>query len=71
MAKPSSLYAIFKDYGKSEMFRCDGCQRVLSKKWSDDDAIAEMQQRFPGVDTSNVLLLCDDCVDKVKLKTSV
>lgn len=69
MTEAKSLYAIFKEYGKCETFTCDGCQRVFAKKWSDDDAVAEMRKRFSGKVKSDVLVLCDDCVKKVKLKT--
>ena len=69
MTKPPSLYAIFKNYGKQETFTCDGCKRVLKKAWSDDDALKEMQARFPTADYSDTLMFCDDCVEKMKLPT--
>jgi hypothetical protein len=68
MAKKSSMYAIFKEYGKQETFVCDRCQRVLPKGWSDDDALDEMRARFPGVDYGECYVVCDDCVDKIEIK---
>jgi hypothetical protein len=67
MAKSPPIYAIFKDYGKQETFRCDGCQRVLKKGWSDEDAVREMQTLYPEADPSETLIYCDDCIDDLGL----
>jgi hypothetical protein len=65
MAKQPPMYAIFKDYDKYETFTCDGCLRTLKKAWSDDTAIKEMRERFPGADDgSDYMVLCDGCNDK-------
>jgi hypothetical protein len=63
----SSLYAIFKDYGKQETFTCDVCTRALKKVWTDEEAIAEMQKRFPNADNADTLVVCDDCYVKFHL----
>jgi hypothetical protein len=66
MAKQPPIYAIFKDYDKYETFTCDGCLRVLNKARSDETAIKEMRERFPGQDDgSGYMVLCDDCNDKL------
>lgn len=66
MTKPPNMYAIFKNYGKAETFRCDSCRRVLKKAWSDEDAIQEKNALFPGTGEEGHMLLCDDCMEKIK-----
>jgi hypothetical protein len=55
------MYAIFNDFQSDTTFRCDMCQRVLGKSWSDEEAVEEMRSRFPGADRSDTLIVCDDC----------
>jgi hypothetical protein len=67
MEKSLSVFAISKSFGQEEKFRCDCCQRLLTKAWTDADAIAEMQQRFPGADASKSMILCDQCANELNL----
>jgi hypothetical protein len=55
------MFAIFKDFQSDLTFRCDMCQRVLGKSWSDEEAVEEMRSRFPGANRSEMLVVCDDC----------
>jgi hypothetical protein len=71
VTKSPPIYAIFKDYGKQESFRCDGCQRVLQKDWTDEDALEEMKENYGNTDTSETVVLCDDCMAIFKLKTGL
>jgi antirestriction protein len=64
------MFAIFKDYQADPTFRCDMCQRVLGKAWSDDEAVKEMHSRFPGATKSEVLVVCDDCNDSLQRSNS-
>jgi hypothetical protein len=57
------MFAIFKNYDKMQEFTCDMCQRVLKKAWSDKDAIAEMNRKYRGTDTSDTMVVCDDCMN--------
>ena len=58
--------AIFKDFGEPETFRCDRCKQVFPKGWSDEDALAEMRERFPGMQASAFSVLCDSCNEKLE-----
>jgi hypothetical protein len=69
VTKSPPIYAIFKDYGKQESFRCDGCKRVLQKDWTDEEAMDEMKENYGNIDTSDTVILCDDCVVIFNLKT--
>jgi hypothetical protein len=68
MLKEKTKYAIFKNFGEPETFRCDRCKRVFPKGWSDEDALAEMRERFPDMDASDVTILCDSCNEKLEQK---
>lgn len=68
MLKEKSTYAIFKDFGEPETFRCDRCKRVFPKGWSDENALAEMRERFPGMEASDFTVLCDSCNEKLELQ---
>jgi hypothetical protein len=70
MENSLSMFPISRSYGLEETFRCDGCQRVLKKAWTDADAMAEMQERFPGADASQTMILCDECVNELNLDAS-
>lgn len=68
MLKEKPRYAIFKDFGEPETFRCDRCKRVFPKGWSDEYALAEMRERFPGMDATDFTVLCDGCNEKLEQK---
>lgn len=44
-----------------ELYRCCLCRRVLVKGWSDAEAQAEFERRFPGEVYDGQCLFCDDC----------
>jgi hypothetical protein len=66
VTKLPTIYAIFKDYGKQESFRCDCCQRVLKKGWTDEDALDEMKENYGNIEASAIITLCDDCIATLK-----
>lgn len=68
MLKEKPKYAIFKDCEEPETFRCDRCKRVFPKGWSNEDALAEMRERFPGLEAGDFTVLCDSCNEKLELK---
>ena len=69
--KEKPKYALFKDFGEPEAFRCDKCKRVFPKGWSDEDALAEMRERFPGMEASDFTILCDSCNEKLEQKPGI
>ena len=44
-----------------ETYTCAACAGVFEKGWSDDEAEAELADAFPGFDTTECDLVCDDC----------
>lgn len=45
-------------------FQCAKCKRIFDKGWTDDEAEAEANQNFPGLDCNNAAeaaIICDDC----------
>jgi hypothetical protein len=42
-------------------FRCGVCLRVFEFEWSDEEALAEMRERFGDVPPEEQVVLCDDC----------
>lgn len=66
MVKGKPKYAICEDFGEPETFRCDRCNRIFPKGWSDEDALAEMLERFPGMKASDFTVLCDSCNEKLE-----
>ena len=49
---------------KPGQYRCDGCQGVFKKGWSDEEAKQEFYNDFPGdpIDETTALI-CDDCYE--------
>lgn len=46
---------------KAATFTCINCRGIFPKGWSDKEAKAEFQKKFPGHDISQAERLCDDC----------
>jgi hypothetical protein len=42
-------------------FTCACCGRSFKRNWSDEEAAAELGQRFPGFEPDDCALVCDDC----------
>ena len=52
--------------GMSETFTCDHCGGTFEKLWSDEEAAAEAEEFFPGIDVSDPRdagIVCDECVE--------
>jgi hypothetical protein len=48
----------------SGTFTCASCGDTFDKGWSDEEAAAEAQENFPGIDIGNpdeASVVCDDC----------
>ena len=50
----------------ADMYTCEMCKGTYEKEWSDEEAQAEAERLFPGMDHSDMVLLCDDCYQKVQ-----
>lgn len=42
-------------------YRCCACGGIFAKGWSDNEAQAELAATFPGANTEDCDLVCDDC----------
>ena len=48
----------------TETFTCDSCGDTLPKGWTDEEAAAEAEELFPGIDVTDPAeagVVCDDC----------
>jgi hypothetical protein len=48
-----------------DTFTCAVCHGTFEKGWSDDEAKEELSNTFPGFDTDECDLVCDDCFKKM------
>ena len=49
----------------SEKYICSICKNEYEKKWSDEEAIEEMNDNFGDIPTSDCGIVCDDCYKKM------
>ena len=52
----------------TDTFICDNCGDVFDKVWSDEEAAAEAEELFPGIDVSNPAetgIVCDGCYQHI------
>jgi len=52
----------------SETFTCESCGRTFPKGWSDEEAAAEAEELFPGInpdDPAEAGTVCDDCFHRI------
>lgn len=52
----------------SETFTCASCGDTHEKGWSDEEAAAEAQQNFPGIDITDpdeAPVVCDSCYEHI------
>ena len=52
----------------SGTFTCDNCGKTFDSDWSDEEAAAEAQENFPGIDISDrdeAGVVCDDCYQHI------
>jgi hypothetical protein len=45
----------------AETYLCEECGGRFEKAWSDDEAAAERETLFPGVEIADCAVVCDDC----------
>ena len=52
----------------SETFTCESCGKTLEKGWTDEEAAAEAEGLFPGIDLSDPAeagTVCDACFQHI------
>lgn len=52
----------------SETFTCESCGETFPKGWTDEEAAAEAQELFPGIDPGDPAeagTVCDDCYQRI------
>ena len=50
----------------TDTFTCDNCGDVFDKVWSDEEAAAEAEELFPGIDVGTEAgIVCDDCYQHI------
>ena len=47
-------------------YKCEICEGVFEKGWSDEEASAELGKNFPGHAEEDCGLVCDDCYEKMR-----
>jgi hypothetical protein len=45
-------------------FQCSSCGEIFEKAWTDEEALAELQENFPDNDPNECDLICEDCFQK-------
>ena len=59
---------------QGEMFTCANCGATHEKGWSDEEAAAEAEENFPGIDVSDpdeAPVVCDDCYQRIMARARV
>jgi len=46
-------------------YQCAECKGVFEKGWSDDEALAESDSKFPTVALEDMAVVCDDCFNQM------
>ncbi len=57
-----------KNESVTDTFTCDNCHRTFDKTWSDEEAAAEAQENFPGIDITDpdeAGVVCDACFQAI------
>jgi DNA-directed RNA polymerase subunit RPC12/RpoP len=50
---------------KTNEYKCTACGGVFEKGWSDDEAVAELNETFGSVPMEDCGIVCDDCYRKM------
>jgi hypothetical protein len=48
-----------------KQYTCAICNGTFNMGWSDDEAIAELKEEFPGVDIEDCSIVCDNCYKRM------
>ena len=47
-------------------YQCAECGEDFICEWSDEEAITEYKENFPGMENEETVLVCDECFNQVK-----
>lgn len=50
----------------ADMYTCEMCRGTFEKEWTDEEAMEEAKKLFPGMDFSDMAVLCDDCFQRIQ-----
>lgn len=50
---------------KEDEYRCSVCHKVFQKGQTDEEALKEKEDIFPGIDVEDCDLVCDDCFEEM------
>jgi len=50
-------------------YRCEWCNGIFDKGWSDEEAMAEKERDFEAVPMEACAVVCDDCYQKCRPDT--
>jgi len=51
----------------SNTYTCAMCKRTFNKGWTESEAEKELANNFPGFETDDCDLVCDDCYKELGL----
>ena len=49
----------------AELFTCSNCGGEFEKAWTDEEAAAEKEDKFPDASYDEMTLVCGDCYDEL------
>lgn len=50
---------------KKETYECEYCHGVFEFEWTEEEALAEMQETFGELPEEDQAIVCDDCYNKI------
>lgn len=53
-----------------DTFICAECGGTFEKGWTDEEAAAECQERFPGNQLDQCAVVCDECYQRIIASSS-
>lgn len=55
----------------SNKYQCAECGGVFEKGWTEEEAVAEMQENFGAIDVKDCVLVCDDCYQRTMAERAI
>lgn len=52
---------------KNNEFQCAVCKRRFEKGWTEEEALANLAEQWPGATPEECDMVCDDCLPKIGL----
>ena len=50
---------------KPNEFQCSICNEIYEKEWTEEEALQELDENFPGYSKDDCGIVCDDCYKKI------